>query len=67
MVGIRGKSFSVAELAEAGVKRISLASSLYRTALTALLNAAREVRGQGTLSYVDSTMPMPELNQFMKR
>src|SRR5213076_1983974 len=30
MVGIKGKSFTAAELAAAGVKRISLASSLYR-------------------------------------
>src|SRR6185295_845990 len=39
MVGIRGKSFSVAELAEAGVRRISLATSLYRAAMTGLLEA----------------------------
>ena len=41
------------ELAEAGVKRISLATSLYRAAMTGLLNAAREVKEQGTLGYVD--------------
>src|SRR5205823_4233830 len=31
MAGIRGKSFSVAELEAAGVRRISLAGALYRT------------------------------------
>src|SRR5689334_9256206 len=36
MVGIKGKSFTVAALAEAGVKRISLATSLYRAAMTGL-------------------------------
>ena len=36
MAGIKGKSFSVPELAEAGVKRISLATSLYRAAMTGL-------------------------------
>ena len=30
MVGIKGKSFTVAALADAGVKRISLATSLYQ-------------------------------------
>src|SRR5262249_49479900 len=40
MAGIRGKSFTVAELAAAGVRRISLATSLYRTAMTGLLEAA---------------------------
>ncbi|HZP32425.1 MAG TPA: isocitrate lyase/phosphoenolpyruvate mutase family protein [Candidatus Acidoferrales bacterium] len=66
MAGIKGKSFSVAELADAGVKRISLASSLYRTAITALLNAAHEIREKGTLSYIDSAIPTPELNKLMK-
>ena len=33
MGGIKGKSFTVAELAAAGVKRISLATSLYRAAI----------------------------------
>jgi 2-methylisocitrate lyase-like PEP mutase family enzyme len=65
MAGIRGKSFSVPELAEAGVKRISLATSLYRAAMTGLLNAAREVKEKGTLGYVDTTMATPELNAFM--
>jgi hypothetical protein len=32
MVGIKGKSFSVSELAAVGVRRISLATSLYRSA-----------------------------------
>ncbi len=65
MAGIRGKSFSVTELAGAGVKRISLATSLYRAAMTGLLNAAREVQEKGTLGYVDTTMATPELNGFM--
>lgn len=65
MAGIKGKSFSVPELAEAGVKRVSLATSLYRAAMTGLLNAAREVKETGTLGYVDTTMATPELNGFM--
>jgi 2-methylisocitrate lyase-like PEP mutase family enzyme len=65
MAGIKGKSFSVPELAEAGVKRVSLATSLYRAAMTGLLNAAREVKEKGTLGYVDTTMATPELNGFM--
>lgn len=65
MAGIKGKSFSVPELAEAGVKRISLATSLYRAAMTGLLNAAREVKEKGTLGYIDTTVATPELNGFM--
>ena len=66
MAGIKGKSFTVSELAEAGVKRISLATSLYRAAMTGLLHAAREVKERGTLSYIDATMATPELNGFMQ-
>ena len=65
MAGIKGKSFSVPELAQAGVKRVSLATSLYRAAMTGLLAAAREVKEKGSLGYVDTTMPTPELNGFM--
>jgi 2-methylisocitrate lyase-like PEP mutase family enzyme len=66
MAGIKGRSFSVEELAAAGVKRISLATSLYRAAMSGLLNAAREVKEQGTFDYVDTTMATPELNSFMR-
>jgi 2-methylisocitrate lyase-like PEP mutase family enzyme len=53
MVGIKGKSFSVAELEAAGVKRISLATSLYRAAMSAMRRAATEVREQGTFGYLN--------------
>jgi 2-methylisocitrate lyase-like PEP mutase family enzyme len=66
MVGIKGRSFSVAELEAAGVKRISLATSLYRAAMTGLLDAAKEVREKGTFGYLDRAVPTPDLNAFMK-
>jgi 2-methylisocitrate lyase-like PEP mutase family enzyme len=65
MAGVRGRSFSVAELAAAGVKRISLATSLYRAAMSGLVDAAREVKEHGTFGYVDTTMATPELNGYM--
>ena len=65
MAGIRGKSFTVGELEAAGVKRISLASSLYRMAMTGLLTAAREVKDSGTFGYLDHSVPTPELNALM--
>ena len=67
MAGIRGKSFTVAELEAAGVKRISLATSLYRAAMSGLLQAAREVKEHGTFDYLDRTLTTPELNAFMQR
>jgi 2-methylisocitrate lyase-like PEP mutase family enzyme len=66
MAGIRGRSFSVPELADAGVKRISLATSLYRAAMSGLADAAREVREHGTFGYIDSGLTTPELAGFMR-
>jgi 2-methylisocitrate lyase-like PEP mutase family enzyme len=66
MVGIKGRSFSKAELEAAGVKRISLATSLYRAAMTGLLDAAKEVHDKGTFTYLDRAMATPDLNAFMK-
>jgi 2-methylisocitrate lyase-like PEP mutase family enzyme len=62
MVGVKGKSFTVAELGAAGVKRISFASSLYRAAMTGLLKAAREIKGAGTFNYLNETLTTAELN-----
>jgi hypothetical protein len=60
MVGIRGKSFAVAALAD---KRISLATSLYRAAMTGLLNAAKEVREHLTFGYIDNSLATPEMTR----
>src|SRR6266852_4156443 len=66
MVGIKGKSFSVSELTAAGVRRISLATSLYRAAMTGLLDAACEVRDRGQFGFLDRCMTTPELNKLMR-
>jgi 2-methylisocitrate lyase-like PEP mutase family enzyme len=66
MVGIRGKSFTVAELTLAGVKRISLATSLYRAAMGGLVEAAREVKDRGTFAYVDRAISTPDLNALLE-
>ena len=66
MAGVRGRSFPVAELAAAGVKRISLATSLYRAAMSGLVAAAHEVKDHGTFGYVETSMTTPELNAFMR-
>ncbi len=66
MVGIRGASFTTAELEAAGVKRISLASSLFRAAMGGLIAAAREAREQGTFTYVDRILLTSEMHQVMR-
>jgi 2-methylisocitrate lyase-like PEP mutase family enzyme len=65
MVGIKGKSFSVADLAAAGVRRISLATSLYRAAMTGFLQALREVKETGEFSFVDDCVTTAEINEAM--
>ncbi len=66
MAGIKGKSFTVAELEAAGVRRISVATSLYRAAMSGLLAAAREIKDQGTFGYLERSLATPELNAFMR-
>ena len=66
MVGIKGKSFTLAELEAAGVRRISLATSLYRAAMGGLLDAAREVKDRGTFGYLDRAVSTPELSGYMR-
>lgn len=65
MVGIKGKSFSVADLAAAGVRRISLATSLYRAAMTGFLQALREVQETGGFSFVDHCVTTADINKAM--
>lgn len=65
MVGVRGKSFTVAQLVEAGVKRISFASSLYRAAITGLIAAASEAKHNRTFGYLEKTITTAELNKFL--
>jgi 2-methylisocitrate lyase-like PEP mutase family enzyme len=66
MAGIKGKSFTVPELVAAGVKRISLATSLYRMAITGAHEAAREVKERGTFGYIDRSLATPDMTQFLQ-
>jgi 2-methylisocitrate lyase-like PEP mutase family enzyme len=66
MVAFPGRSFSVAELAAAGVRRVSLAASLYRAAMTGFIAAAREVRDQGTFGFLDLNLPNAEFASLLK-
>lgn len=63
---VPGKHFTLPALAEAGAKRISLAASLYRAAITGFLEAARETKQKGTFSFIDRIMTGPELSALLK-
>ena len=53
MIGITTKTFSKAELESAGVRRISLATGMYRAAMAGMVTAATEVRDEGTFGYLN--------------
>jgi 2-methylisocitrate lyase-like PEP mutase family enzyme len=66
MVGIRGQSFSVAELADAGVRRVSLAGSLYRAAMSGMVAAAREIRDSGSFGYLDNALSSADFAKLIQ-
>lgn len=65
MVGVPGRSYAAADLAAAGVRRISLATSLYRAAMSGLVAAAMEAKDHGTFNFVDTSIPPRELTGYM--
>jgi 2-methylisocitrate lyase-like PEP mutase family enzyme len=66
MAGIKGKSFSVPELQAAGVKRVSLATSLWRMAMSGAIEAAREVKEKGSFGYMERSLSTPDIARFMR-
>jgi 2-methylisocitrate lyase-like PEP mutase family enzyme len=56
----------VADLADMGVRRISVGSSLARSAWTGFIKAAKEIAQQGTFGGFDGTVPFSELNSFFQ-
>ncbi len=61
LMGMAGMGFSVDDLAQMGVTRISVGGALARAALGALLRAAKEMLGQGTFTYTNEAASMKEI------
>lgn len=66
MAIIPGKSWSVAELEAAGIKRVSLASALYYAAMFGVLDAAREVRERGTFDFTERMKSAHDIARFFQ-
>ena len=62
-VGLGGidASITIAALAEAGVKRVSTGGSMTRVAVPAILGAARELKEEGTATYLRDLVPSSTL------
>ncbi|HXZ19291.1 MAG TPA: isocitrate lyase/phosphoenolpyruvate mutase family protein [Candidatus Acidoferrales bacterium] len=58
--------FSVADLAEIGVKRISVGSLLTRAAYGAFLRAAKEMRERGTFSFAAEAVSFRDLTEIFE-
>ena len=65
VMGLQGATFSVEELAAAGVKRVSVGGALARAALGAFVRAAREIRDKGTFRFAADAIPHAEAKAFM--
>jgi 2-methylisocitrate lyase-like PEP mutase family enzyme len=66
VMGLRGPTYSVTELADAGVRRISVGGSFARAALGGLMRAAEEVLRSGTFDYAAAAAPVSTLNRYMR-
>lgn len=62
VMGLSGTAFSLRQLEDVGVKRVSLGSALVRAALGAFYRAAREVGEKGTFVFAGEAMGYGELN-----
>lgn len=66
LAGGSGAALSVAALAAAGVRRISLGSALSRAALGGFIRAAREIKEHGSFGFAAEALPFAEANDFMQ-
>ncbi|MEO7214011.1 isocitrate lyase/phosphoenolpyruvate mutase family protein [Mucilaginibacter sp.] len=66
VMGLSGPSFSLNQLEDLGVKRVSLGSSLARAAYGAFINAASEIKNTGTFDFANGIIPYGDLNKMLK-
>ncbi|GLK85952.1 isocitrate lyase/PEP mutase family protein [Ancylobacter defluvii] len=64
VIGIGATRFTLAELAEAGVKRVSIGSTLARLAYGSFARAAREMQATGRFDFAADAMGFAELESF---
>ncbi|MEM5385727.1 isocitrate lyase/phosphoenolpyruvate mutase family protein [Paraburkholderia phymatum] len=64
LMGMAGMPFTVEELAQMGVKRISVGGALARAALGAMLRAAKEMLERGTFTYTSEAATMKEITDL---
>lgn len=66
LMGLGGVPLNQMELAALGVKRISVGSGLYRAAIGAFLDAAREMQDHGTFTFASGAAGSKEIGAIFK-
>ncbi|MBD1364124.1 isocitrate lyase/phosphoenolpyruvate mutase family protein [Mucilaginibacter sp. ZT4R22] len=66
VMGLSGTSFSLNQLEDLGVKRVSLGSSLARAAYGAFINAASEIKNTGKFDFANGIIPYGDLNKLLR-
>lgn len=64
VMGMPGPVFDITELSEAGVKRISVGSAMFRLAYGSLFHAAREILDRGSFTYSHDAIGFGEFNDI---
>jgi 2-methylisocitrate lyase-like PEP mutase family enzyme len=67
IMGLAGKTMSLAALEDIGVRRVSVGSALARAAYGEFLRAAQEIRRKGTFGFANHALPYAELNAMFAR
>lgn len=67
VMGLPGEIFSIAELADAGVKQISVGASMARFSYGMFVHAAQEIMSKGTFTYSKDAMGFSELASYFER
>lgn len=65
LMGLKGTTYSVEQIAAAGAKRISVGGALARAALGAFVRAAREIKDKGTFTFATEAIPHAEVTAYM--
>lgn len=66
VMGLQGVQLSLQELAQIGVKRVSVGGSLARAALGGFLRAAEEMREHGTFTYGDEAVGTRRISEMLQ-
>jgi len=64
IAGLPGMDLSVADLADMGVKRVSLGSNLFRAAFGVALRGAQEIQEHGTFGYAANAASFKEISSL---